>query len=230
MHPYTVKNWLWVVIGLLSLFVAFAVNANTMCNFKEQTVITADEDRQVLSKHRIDTCVDNTVPKVKYGLAPNCGISGKYDPNFPSEAISCQLDDGTWRQYNTFYQMDQFSKKRDLHNFPQPNFANYNTGRSVGVILEDIIAWTKQLNEEQRELHLAAIRSALEKSTNGQGFRWVNANAGGTATIVATLQTSQGYCKIVHTSVYSGSRQVADSGQACYNNSTNYWQWINDKY
>jgi surface antigen len=167
---------------------------------------------------------------VKYGLASNCGISGKYDPNFPSEAISCQLDDGTWRQYNTFYQMDQFGKKRELNSFPQPNFANYNTSRAVGVMIEDIAAWTKRLNEEQRELHLAAIRSALEKSTNGQGFRWVNANAGGTATIVATLQTSQGYCKIVHTSIYSGNRQFADSGQACYNNSTNYWQWLNDKY
>lgn len=230
MHPYTVKNWLWVAIVVLYLIAYGLANANTMCNFKEQTIVTADEDKQVLSKHRIDTCVDNTVPKVQYGLAPNCGISGRYDPNVPSEAISCQLDDGSWRQYNTFYQMDQFGKKSDLQRFPQPNFANYRSSSPVNVVTEDLIAWTKQLNEEQKELHLSAIRSALEQSSNGQGFRWVNGNTGGTATIVATLQTSQGYCKIVHTLVYSGNRQSADSGKACYNNSNSSWYWINDKY
>lgn len=230
MHPYTVKNWLWFAIIVLGLVIAFEANAETVCNFKEQTIITNSEGQQVLSKQRVDVCLDDTVPKVQYGLAPNCGISGKYDPNLPSEAITCQLDDGMWKQYNTFYSMDRYGAKRDLNNFPQPNFSEYRNTNSSGILVGNVIGWFSGLSNDQKRMHVDAITRALEQSANGQGFRWHDGGKSGTATIVATLQTSQGHCKIVHTSLYSGRQQVADSGKACYNNSTSSWAWITDKY
>lgn len=229
MHPYTVKNWLWVVIILLFLIISGLANANTMCNFKEQTLLTNEGGQQVLSKHRVDTCLDNT-PPVEYGLGPQCGIPRAINSNIPTEAISCQLDDGTWRQHNVFYAIDQFGQKVELSQMSSPDFTQHQSGRLMSMIVAKIGGWTSGLNSDQKSLYLAAVKNSLEQSSNGQGYQWHSGDSRGTVTVVATFQTSEGYCKILHTMVQSGRRQVADAHRACYNNSLDNWYWLTDKY
>ena len=213
---------------LLLALLPSAVWANTICNFKEQTLLTNDENYQVVSKHRVDTCVDQT-NNVEYGLSSRCGVPRQVDPYHPTETIACQLDDGSWRQHNVFYGIDQYGKKTELTRFSTPDFTD-NTASTLGAIIAaKLEAWKKQLNEEQMYLHYTAIKSSLEQSSNGQGFQWQNNSIIGTVTVVATFQTSQGYCKVIHTSFNTGSQQIADAHRACYNNSTDIWYWVDDK-
>lgn len=213
---------------LIALLLPSAVWANTMCNFKEQTLFTNEEEQQVVSKHRVDTCVDRT-PPVEYGIAPQCGVPRNIDPRFPSETIACQLDNGQWRQYNVFSAIDQYGQKTELANFPEPNFADYTSRQPMAVVFEALRGWTSSLNKEQKMLHFKAIKNSLDQSSNGQGYRWNSGNAGGVVTVVATFPSSQGYCKIIHTLVQSGEKRVADSARACYNNSIDSWYWVADK-
>lgn len=202
--------------------------ANTLCNFKEQTLFTNDEGQQIVSKHRVDTCVDRMPPK-EYGIAPQCGVPRQIDPRFPSETISCQLDDGRWRQYDVNAAIDQYGRKTELVNFPEPDFSNYNSGNYLAIMFAGFKGWTKGLNSEQKYLHFKSIQNSLNHGANGQGYRWNSGNAGGVVTVVATYPSSQGHCKIIHTLVQSGDSRVADSARACYSNATEEWMWVNDK-
>lgn len=205
-----------------------AVWANTICNFKEQTLLTNEENHQVISKHRVDTCVEST-KNVEYGLSSRCGVPRQVDPYHPTETIACQLDDGSWRQHNVFYSIDQYGKKTELTRFSVPDFTDVTADTLGSFIATKLTAWRKQLNEEQLYLHYTAIKSSLEQSTNGQGFQWQNNNVLGSVTVVATFQTSQGYCKVIHTSFKTEYQQVVDAHRACYNNSTDNWYWVDDK-
>lgn len=213
---------------LMALLLPTAAWADTMCNFKEQTLLTNDENQQYVSKHRVDTCVDKT-PPVEYGMAPQCGVPRNVDPRFPSETIACPMDDGRWRQHNVYPAIDQYGQKTELANFPEPDFADYKTRDIMGVLFAGIEGWRHGLNTEQKHMHFKAIKNSLSQSSNGQGYRWNSGNAGGVVTVVATFPSSQGYCKIIHTLVQSGNRRVADSARACYNNSTDSWYWVADK-
>jgi surface antigen len=206
-----------------------AVWATSICNFKEQTLITNEEDQQVLSKHRVDTCVEKT-SEVEYGLSSQCGVPRQIDPYHPAETVACQLDDGSWQQHNVFYSIDQFGRRTELTKFSVPDFTDNSASTLGEMIAAKIKGWRRQLNEEQQFLHYTAIKSSLEQSSNGQGYQWQNNKVMGTVTVVATFQTSQGYCKIIHTSFKTGSQQLADAHRACYNNSTNIWYWVDDKY
>lgn len=212
----------------LTMLFSTAAWSSTTCNFKEQTLFTNDENQQYVSKHRVDTCVDRMPPK-EYGIALQCGVPRQIDPRFPAETISCQLDDGRWQQYNVNAAIDQYGRKTELVNFPEPNFTDYRSRDLGSVIFASIRGWTRSLNDEQRHLHFNAIKNSLEQSSNGQGYRWNSGNAGGVVTVVATYQSSQGHCKIIHTLVQSGEKRVADSARACYNNSTESWTWVTDK-
>lgn len=216
-------------LGLIfALLMSTAALASTTCNFKEQTLFTNEESQQVVSKHRVDTCVDAT-PPIEYGLAPQCGVPRNIDPRFPSETISCQMDDGRWKQHNVYGAIDQYGQKTELINFPEPNLTEHRSSAPMAVLLASIRGWARGLNDEQKQLHFKAIKNSLEQSSNGQGYRWNSGNAGGVITVVATFQSSQGHCKILHTLVQSGETRVADSARACYNNSTEKWVWVTDK-
>lgn len=200
-----------------------------MCNFKEQTLLTNEEGQQVVSKHRVDTCLDKA-PPVEFGLGPQCGVPRAINPNIPTNSISCQLGDGTWRQHNVFYAIDQFGEKVEITNLNIPDFTDHRSGRFFSVIMAKVVGWGYGLNPDQKQLYMMAVKNSLEQSSNGQGFQWYSGDARGTVTVVATFQTSEGYCKILHTAVQSGKRQVADAHRACYNNSLDNWYWLTDKY
>jgi hypothetical protein len=217
---------MWVGIILLGVLISVSANAGTMCNFKEQTLLTNNEGQQVLSKHRVDTCVEQA-PKIEVGMSAACGIPSRPDPRVQSDTISCQLTDGSWRQHNAYWGVDQYGQRQELVDIPETDFTEYGSGFGI---IKSMFAWTegwsRNLNREQRSMHLNAIKNAAEQSSNGQGFQWSNGGNKGVVLVAATFQTSQGYCKILNTAVFSGNKQVADSKKACYNNTTNNWYWV----
>lgn len=216
-------RWL-VILALLPC----AVWADSICNFKEQTLLTNDEDHQTVSKHRVDTCVEK-INNVEFGLSTKCGIPRQIDPSHPTDTVACQLDDGSWRQHNVFYGIDQYGRKTELTQFSTPDFTDDRATGFANILFAKIDAWFKGIGENEKYLHYTAIKSSLEKSSNGQGHQWQSKGIVGTITVVATFQTSQGYCKIVHTSFKTDSRHIADAHKACYNNSTDIWYWVDDK-
>ena len=203
-----------------------AVWANSICNFKEQTLLTNEEDQQVVSKHRVDTCIEKN-STVEYGLSSKCGVPRQIDPYHPAETIACQLDDGTWQQHNVFYSIDQYGKKIEITELAAPDPSAIYTNDLVQLIATKLFG--KRLNEDQKYLHYVAIKSSLEQSSNGQGHQWQSNGMMGVITVVATFQTSQGYCKILNTTVRTDDRQIVDAHRACYNNSTDNWYWVDDK-
>lgn len=82
MHPYTVKNWLWVVILLLFIVMALAgcssapkqsrlIN-NQYCH-TSQTIETTD--KQVVSSKTLVKCTDDPIERyapARLGLAKDC--------------------------------------------------------------------------------------------------------------------------------------------------------------
>ena len=214
-------RWLLILALLPS-----AAWANTICNFKEQTLLTNEEDQQVVSKHRVDTCVEKT-NTVEYGLSTRCGVPRQIDPYHPTDTIACQLDDGTWKQHNTFFAIDQFGKKTELNEFAIPDVSAHRSNDIVQILIARVFG--KKLDADQTYLHYTAIKSSLEQSSNGQGFQWQRGGVIGVITVVATFQTSQGHCKILHTKVSTDDRQVVDAYKACYDNGTDNWYWVDDK-
>jgi surface antigen len=229
MHSYTVKNWLWVGIVLLGLVISSSANAGQVCNFKEQTLLTNTEGDQVVSKHRVDTCIEKSSP-VDYGMSAKCGVPREIDPRAPTNSISCQLDDGSWRQHNVFYAIDQYGSKKEISQINEPDFTDYRSGLLGRMFFAKLGGWSRGLNTDQKYLYLTSLTNALQQSSNGQGYQWKSGSAAGTVTVVATFQSSQGYCKILHTLVQSGDYQVADAHRACYNNTLDNWYWVADKY
>jgi surface antigen len=214
-------RWL-LILALLPC----AVWANSICNFKEQTLLTNEEDQQVVSKHRVDTCIEKN-STVEYGLSSKCGVPRQIDPYHPAETIACQLDDGTWQQHNVFYSIDQYGKKTEITELAAPDTASVYSNDLVQVLIAKLFG--KRLNDDQKYLHYTAIKSSLEQSSNGQGHQWQSNDMIGVVTVVATFQTSQGYCKILNTAVRTGNRQVVDAHRACYDNGTDNWYWVDDK-
>lgn len=213
----------WFIIFAL---LPCAVWANTICNFKEQTLLTTEEDQQVISKHRVDTCVEKTT--TEFGLSSKCGVPRQIDPNHPTETVACQLDDGSWRQHNVFWGIDQYGQKKEITQFSTPDFTEPSSSLS-GIIFAKLKSLSKNFNEDQRYLHYTALKSSLEKSSNGQGHQWQSHGLVGTVTVVATFQSSQGFCKIVHTSFKDREQHIVDAHKACYNSSTDIWYWVDDK-
>lgn len=214
-------RWIFILFLLPS-----AVWANSICNFKEQTLLTYEEDQQVVSKHRVDTCIEKN-STVEYGLSSKCGVPRQVNPYHPADTIACQLDDGTWKQHNVFYGIDQYGKKMEITRLAPPNTATVYSNDIIQVLIAKLFG--KRMNRDQQYLHYTAIQSSLEQSTNGQGHQWQSDGITGVVAVVATFQTSQGYCKILNTTVTTSNRRVVDAHRACYNNGTDNWYWVHDK-
>ena len=114
MHPYRVKDYLWLVILLMFIVLALAgcssspkVQANKpqYCH-TSQTIKTKDGDR-VSSETTLDCTDDQTkrLAATRMGMAANCGeftywmqIGGR---DVQRKGISCQKLDGSWEIVNT---------------------------------------------------------------------------------------------------------------------------------
>ena len=115
MHPYTVKNWLWVAIVTMFIIVALLSGCSSSPKvqaqkpqycYTSQTIITENGEK-VNSQTQVE-CTDDQVKRVtmnRVGLSKNCGYfnawmkKGGQDVQY--RAISCQLPDGSWEVLDT---------------------------------------------------------------------------------------------------------------------------------
>lgn len=108
LHPYTVKNCLWVVILLIFIVIAISGCSSTpVQTTKRQYCYTSQEIRKngdnVVNSQTTVKCNDDPVEQIvvrKAGVATNCGeftnrmmIRGQYREE---KSIACQKFDGTW--------------------------------------------------------------------------------------------------------------------------------------
>lgn len=114
MHPYTVKNWLWVVIVALFIIMALAgCSSSPKVAAQKPQYCHTSQNIVVKNGEKVDSatlveCTDDQIkrmPAVRLGMAPNCGqfsywmqIGGK---DVQRKGISCQRLDGTWEVINT---------------------------------------------------------------------------------------------------------------------------------
>jgi competence protein ComGF len=118
MHPYTVKNYLWLAIIIMFVVIACLSGCSSAPKkvaqkpqycYTSQTITTQDGER-VNSQTQVE-CTDDQVKRVtsaRMGLSNNCGYfngwmkKGGQDVQY--RAISCQLPDGSWEIVDTFGQ------------------------------------------------------------------------------------------------------------------------------
>ena len=118
MHPYTVKNWLWVVIVAMFIIMTLLSGCSSSPKvqaqkpqycYTSQTIITENGER-VNSRTQVD-CTDDQIKRVtiaRVGIGSNCGYfngwmkKGGQDVQY--RAISCQLPDGSWEVLDTYGQ------------------------------------------------------------------------------------------------------------------------------
>ncbi len=85
MHPYTVKNWLWVAVSCLFLIVALSGCSSTKVAaqkpqycYTSQTIQTKNGER--VESQTVVECTDDQFKRltaVRMGMADHCGISNR---------------------------------------------------------------------------------------------------------------------------------------------------------
>lgn len=115
----------------------------------------------------------------------------------------------------------------DLEN---PKFFEYSASGFVNNLTTMTFGWFKTLDTEQKAAYDQAVTHAIMYAENGQTVKWQRGNAGGIAVPVMTWPTSMGYCRRIHVQARAYNIDKALSATACYDNSSDNWQWHTDKY
>ena len=115
MHPYTVKNYMWLLIVIMMIIITMLSGCSSAPKkvaqkpqycYTSQTIQVQDGEK-VNSRTQLD-CTDDQVKRVttaRMGLGSNCGYfngwmkKGGQDVQY--RAISCQLPDGSWEVVDT---------------------------------------------------------------------------------------------------------------------------------
>ena len=115
MHPYTVKNYMWLLIVIMMIIITMLSGCSSAPKkvaqkpqycYTSQTIQVQDGEK-VNSRTQLD-CTDDQVKRVttaRMGLGSNCGYfngwmkKGGQDVQY--RAISCQLPDGSWEIVDT---------------------------------------------------------------------------------------------------------------------------------
>ena len=119
MHPYRVKEYLWLLIIVMIVMISLLSGCSSApkkkaaseqyCDLTTKTV-SVKENGEVVDEKSIEVmeCNDNRIKRlfqVQSGMAPNCGEfqywmkQGNYDVQ--RKGVSCQKPDGSWEIVNT---------------------------------------------------------------------------------------------------------------------------------
>jgi surface antigen len=203
----------------------------TLCD--EQTRTEHFIDKQGRESVRTITekvCVDNSHNLKRAGLADGiCGVPSVIDPRVEQRVVSCMKPDETWEQFSVSAHIDQTSVDTN-QDIPLPDFYDYGKGDATGIIVGSLFGGFYSLNEIEKEAHTQAVTTALKKANLGQRVIWRLGKTQGFAMPVATFPSSQGYCRRVHIYIATAKRERAVSKTACFENASNQWRWISDKY
>lgn len=203
----------------------------TLCD--EQTRTEHFIDKQGRESVRTITekvCVDNSHNLKRAGLAKGiCGIPSVIDPRIESKVVSCFKPDETWEQFDISPHIDQVSKDSN-QDIPVPDFYDYGKGDATGIIVGSLFGGFYSLSEIEKEAHSQAVTTALNQANLGQRVVWRLGKTQGYAMPVATFPSSQGYCRRIHIYIATAKRDRTVSKTACFENASNRWNWISDKY
>lgn len=113
MHPYRVKEYLWLVILTILIVIALAGCSSTpkvqakkpqYCH-TSQTIVT--ENSEKVASQTVLECTDDQIKRLaqpRLGLAANCGEFTYWmqmgGSNVQRKGVSCQKPDGSWEIVN----------------------------------------------------------------------------------------------------------------------------------
>jgi len=119
MHPYRVKEYLWLLIIAMMLFILLLSGCSSgpkikpaseqYCDLTTKTV-SVKKDGEVVNEKSIEVmeCNDNRVKRlfqVQSGMAPNCGEFTYWmrqgGQDVQRKGVSCQKPNGSWEIVNT---------------------------------------------------------------------------------------------------------------------------------
>jgi hypothetical protein len=115
MHPYRVKEYMWVLIVALFILISFLSGCSSTPRVEARKPQYCHTSQAILTKNgeKVESatlveCTDDQVKRLtasRMGLASNCGeftywmqVGGN---NVQRKGISCQKLDGTWEVINT---------------------------------------------------------------------------------------------------------------------------------
>jgi hypothetical protein len=113
-----------------------------------------------------------------------------------------------------------------------PVYENWQRSDNLPGFFFNITKWfSKRLKPEDAAMHTQSVYHALNNLENGELVEWFNhrTDAQGKARIVYTYPGSGNICRRVHSWVRFGVDEKSFQDTACYNNTTNSWNFI-DKY
>lgn len=118
MHPYRVKEYMWLLILVMMLAIFFLSGCSSaprkqpneqFCDLRSQTDVSYDKDGQIINQRTKDVmvCSDNQIEKVairKAGIAQNCGEYIYYiqlgGNMVEQRGIACKKFNGAWEVIN----------------------------------------------------------------------------------------------------------------------------------
>ena len=113
MHPYTVKNYLWLAIIIMMVIIMCLTGCSSapkqaMAPYCHTSQTVTVRDGQRVSSETTNECTDDQVKRVtsnRLGYASNCGEflywTKMGDRYVQRKGISCQKPNGTWEVINT---------------------------------------------------------------------------------------------------------------------------------
>ena len=115
MHPYTVKNYLWVAIVIMFIVIACLSGCSSAPKVQAQKPQYCHTSQSILVQNgeKVDSatlveCTDDQIQRVaerRIGLSPFCGEftywTQQGNSNVQRKGISCQKPDGSWEIVNT---------------------------------------------------------------------------------------------------------------------------------
>lgn len=203
----------------------------TLCDVQTRTEHFVNKDgiesvRTITEK----VCVDNSHQLKRAGLLNGvCGVPSRINHSVDQRVVSCMKPDNSWEQFNVAPWIDTTSLDNN-QDIPLPNYYNYGQGDAMSFLVGLVAGGYYSLGAVEKEAHAEAVTTALKKAELGQRVIWRLGDVGGYAMPVATFPSSQGYCRRLHIQVASGKKVDTISKTACYENSSNNWRWISDKY
>lgn len=145
-------------------------------------------------------------------------------------SLACQYPGGRWEVVGDPETFDVFAGPNT------PNTGNYNINNNyiagpAGFIVYFANLWKwgfGRLDNESKNLHATTVFLTLERAQNGELVTWQNPkdSSWGRMKVVKTVPVNGGVCRTILMQVVKGSHAREMSEVACYNNSTNKWNFV----
>ena len=111
-----------------------------------------------------------------------------------------------------------------------PRFFEYRGGNFTNRLMDFSFGWFKTLDNEQKLAYNQALTQAVMYADNGQAVRWYKNDASGLVVPAVTFPSGSGFCRRIHIQAIAYGVEKTMRANACYDNSSDRWTWVSDKY